>query len=81
MNPFTQYQRKDFYETLGTNTNMQSRVEEKVVSLLQFHVNATNEYIVRASDVSFICELLQWTTSLWRMNEVLHILKIKYFIH
>ncbi len=28
------------------------------------------------SDVSFICELLQWTTSLWWLNEVLHILKI-----
>ncbi len=32
------------------------------------------------SDVNFIRELLQWTTSLWWMNEVLHVLEMKYFI-
>ncbi len=32
------------------------------------------------SDVSFIRKLLQWTTLLWWINEVLHVLKMKYFI-
>ncbi len=31
-------------------------------------------------DVLFIRELLQRTTALWWMNEVLHVLKMKYFI-
>ncbi len=30
--------------------------------------------------MSFIRELLQWTTSLWWTNEVLHVLEMKYFI-
>ncbi len=32
------------------------------------------------NDASFILELLQWTTSLRWMNEIIHVLKMKYFI-
>ncbi len=35
---------------------------------------------VSRSDASFIRKLLQWTTSLRWMKEVLHVLKMKYFI-
>ncbi len=51
---------------------------ERYMSSSQPH---TNETRLKSSDVSFICELLKWTSLLWWINEALHVLKMKYFIH
>ncbi len=53
---------------------------ETPTSLVQLFINPEFRECPRICDVSFICEVLQWTTSLWWMNVVLHVLKMKYFI-
>ncbi len=66
-------EKKAGFLNLSVSTN-QIRTQTRI------YTRAPTRIVLFVSDVSFIRGLFQRTTSLWRMNEVLHVLKMKYFI-